>query len=780
MKAISKYSLFLVHFFVFISFTQSQNKKVDSIVAVINTTKNDSLKYEAYLSLGVHYRNDEPTTSLNYFQLARQIGERTNNNSKIANALNQEGWYYYSTGNYIYATSAYRKAIYLAQKELLVIKNESNKKYLKQILIGGLAHLGIVSFMTGKIENAKELLTRAIILEREINDKGGEAIDLMTLGAIYDDQGNYSKALENYFTALKISESIGKKETQGNALQNISLTFQKMNDHKKAKEYLLKAFDIYKEINDKYGLVNAYVHLGYFNMNENKTTEALLHYDQALILAEALKDVYSILSIQINLGDLYFKNAKINKHVPIQHKLLLQKSQQCYNKAKQMALELGELRFYATAVCHLGEIKILEGKYGEAELELKEALSKAYQISSIDIISLSHENLAELYEKTGKVNLAFSNYKLSVLYKDSLKNDENTKSSVQKEMNYKIEKKSALDSLAFAKETEIRNFEMQKKDLEIKSERNIRYFFIAGLLVVIVFAGFIFNRFQVTNRQKKIIEIKEQETQKQNLLIIEQKHLVEEKHKEITDSINYAERIQRSFLATKELLDENLNEYFILFKPKDVVSGDFYWASKLNNGNFAFVTADSTGHGVPGAIMSLLNITSLEKAIETETSPDKILNATRTNIIERLKKDGSIDGGKDGMDCSLISLNKNKTKLQIASAHNPVWIMRGEEVIDVKADKMPVGKHDKQNESFTLQEVDIKKEDMIYTLTDGFPDQFGGPKGKKFMSKKLRELLESISQKPLTEQKEILEQTFSDWVGDLEQIDDVTVIGIRV
>jgi serine phosphatase RsbU (regulator of sigma subunit) len=335
----------------------------------------------------------------------------------------------------------------------------------------------------------------------------------------------------------------------------------------------------------------------------------------------------------------------------------------------------------------------------------------------------------------------------------------------------------------------------------------VLYVVIGGLGLVVVFAGFMVNRFRVTNKQKQIIELKEKQTQ-------QQKHIIEEKHREITDSINYAERIQRSFLATKELLDTNLKEYFVLFKPKDVVSGDFYWASTLNNGNFALTTADSTGHGVQGAIMSLLNITSLEKAIETNTQPLDILNATRKTIIERLKKDGSEHGGKDGMDCSITVYDFATKKLNVSAANNPVWIVRtvtssseayregnndngsryenskeaefstrtdnNVEVIEIKPDKMPVGKHDKDSISFTQQEIELQTGDVVYTLTDGFPDQFGGEKGKKFMSKNLRELLVKNVHLPMHEQKQLLETTFKNWVGDLEQVDDVTIIGVRV
>jgi serine phosphatase RsbU (regulator of sigma subunit) len=280
-------------------------------------------------------------------------------------------------------------------------------------------------------------------------------------------------------------------------------------------------------------------------------------------------------------------------------------------------------------------------------------------------------------------------------------------------------------------------------------------------------------------RTKEVVEEK-RIVERQKNVVEAQKHIIEEKHKEITDSINYAERIQKSFLATRELLNENLKDHFVYFQPKDVVSGDFYWASKLNNGQFALATAASTGHGVPGAIMSLLNITSLEKAIEHQTSPSAILNETRKIIIDRLKKDGSPEGGKDGMDCSLISFDFPKNKLTYAAANNSVWIVRENELIELDPDKMPVGKHDKDTVPFTQREFEVQKGDVIYTLTDGLPDQFGGPKGKKYMYKRLKEYLISISKEPMDTQKQKLQDELNSWKGNLEQVDDVTVIGVRI
>jgi len=307
---------------------------------------------------------------------------------------------------------------------------------------------------------------------------------------------------------------------------------------------------------------------------------------------------------------------------------------------------------------------------------------------------------------------------------------------------------------------------------ELKKIQDVVALFIAFFLFAITAIFFIFFKTENSRYQ---------------LAILEQKHIIEEKHKEITDSINYAERIQRSFLATKSLLDENLKEYFVLFKPKDVVSGDFYWASKLNNGNFALCCADSTGHGVPGAIMSIANIACLKESVTKGLiEPDQILNETRRLVIDYLKNDGSKDGGKDGMDASLICFDFENKLLQYASANNPIWLARlntetnAYSIIECPADKMPVGKHDKQNIPFTANEIQLISGDVIYALTDGLPDQFGGEKGKKFMHKRLKNFLCSNANLPMNIQEQNLKKAFFDWKGELEQVDDICLIGVRI
>ncbi len=304
---------------------------------------------------------------------------------------------------------------------------------------------------------------------------------------------------------------------------------------------------------------------------------------------------------------------------------------------------------------------------------------------------------------------------------------------------------------------------------------------IIGLLVLI----FRWRTSALRERQKQLEQTVEERTAEVVLQKDEaehQKDLVQEKQKEILDSINYAKRIQYSLLAGEDLLNENLKNYFLFFKPKDVVSGDFYWAEKLSNGNFAIVAADSTGHGVPGAIMSILNISCLSEAViaDKQLQPADILNAARKKIISHLLNDGSAEGGKDGMDASLICFDLKNQKMTYAAANNPVWIVRGTEFIALKADRMPIGKHDRDSVPFVQHEVSLQDGDMVYAITDGFPDQFGGPKGKKFKYKQLEKLLMSIASQSMEAQKQKLDEAFENWRGDLEQVDDVTIVGIRI
>jgi serine phosphatase RsbU (regulator of sigma subunit) len=264
--------------------------------------------------------------------------------------------------------------------------------------------------------------------------------------------------------------------------------------------------------------------------------------------------------------------------------------------------------------------------------------------------------------------------------------------------------------------------------------------------------------------------------QKANFVITGQKHLLEEKHKEITDSINYAKRIQYSLLAHADFLKANLLEHFVYFNPKDIVSGDFYYATKKHD-KFYLAVCDSTGHGVPGAFMSLLNIGFLSEAINEKgiEKPNEVFNFVRQRLIDNISKEGQ----KDGFDGILICIDQKNGQVTYSAANNaPILILNGD-LVQLEYDRMPVGMGERK-EDFKLYELSYSKGDTIYLHTDGYADQFGGARGKKFMYKKLNELILSNSSKPLKDQKDVLKDSFENWKGDLEQVDDVCMIGIKL
>jgi serine phosphatase RsbU (regulator of sigma subunit) len=290
---------------------------------------------------------------------------------------------------------------------------------------------------------------------------------------------------------------------------------------------------------------------------------------------------------------------------------------------------------------------------------------------------------------------------------------------------------------------------------------------------------FIFSIFYMALMHNRIRKAKRELIDK-NKEIKLQKHLVEEHQQEIIDSITYAKRLQRAILPSDEEIKKYFPYSFLLYKPKYIVAGDFYWMEHIDEITF-IAAADSTGHGVPGAMVSVVCSNALNRAVKELGLRDtgKILDKTRDLVLETFAKSG--EEIKDGMDISLLSINKNNHQTFWSGANNQLWYIKnkGTAILEIKADKQPIGKTD-YPKPFKTHQLDVQKGDTIYLITDGYPDQFGGEKGKKFMSKNLKELLQNNAHIEMTEQKALLNQTFKNWVGDLEQVDDVTIIGIKV
>jgi serine phosphatase RsbU (regulator of sigma subunit) len=251
--------------------------------------------------------------------------------------------------------------------------------------------------------------------------------------------------------------------------------------------------------------------------------------------------------------------------------------------------------------------------------------------------------------------------------------------------------------------------------------------------------------------------------------------------KEITDSINYAQRIQKAVLPSDDLINSLLPEHFVFFRPRDIVSGDYYWLAQVDNKTIV-VVADCTGHGVPGAFMSMLGISLLNQMVNLhkEFNAGWILDELRKQVKKSLRQNEVNSESKDGMDLALMIFDFNRNELEYAGAHNPLYIIHNENLIEIKPDKMPIGIYVDEEKNFTSNTFHFEKGDMFYAFSDGFVDQFGGYNSKKFMTKKFKELILNIHNYPVNKQYEIFEKTLIEWKGDNEQTDDITVLGIKI
>lgn len=686
-------------------YTGAQSREIDSLLKVLKTTRPDS------------------------------------NKVKLLNRLSQE---FYVEGDYDKELQYAQQALGLAKK----IKWKPGQA--NALLMTGNAYDDL-----GLYVNALENCLDALEIYRQIDNKAGMARVYNTIGIIHHKQANYPEALRNLYSSLKIREQIDDKKGTAISYNNIGNAYFRQDNHSEALKNYQASLSIYQQLDDKKGISDAYNHIGMAYSGQKNYTQALYYHELAVKIKKEIDDKRRLGYAYNNIGLVYALQGNYDEALR-------------YHFA---SLEIDE--FFedkpgmAYSYTNIANIYIQQGRIDEGRKWYLKALELGMELGAKNTIYESYLGLAQVDSAMGNYRNAFEKYKLSIVYRDSILNEENTEKTVQAKMQYEFDKRQAADSLKIAEERKI-------NALKFEEEKKQKYYLYAGLALVLIFAGFMFNRFKVTQKQKQLIEIKEKEAQ-------HQKQLVEEKNKEIFDSINYAERLQRSLMANQKLLDTRFSEYFIYFNPKEAVSGDFYWASYLSNGNFTLAVADSTGHGVPGAIMSMMNMNSLKESVQEKIcEPHLILSKTRQIIIDTLCNDGSAEGGKDGMDVALLVFDHGMNKLDFALANNALWLVRNGILTEYEADKMPVGKHDNQNKPFSKNTIHLAKGDMIYVFTDGYADQFGGEKGKKFKYASLEKLLVSIAGKTMAEQKLILHQTFESWKGALEQIDDVTVVGIRI
>ncbi|MFN4233434.1 MAG: tetratricopeptide repeat protein [Bacteroidia bacterium] len=743
------------------SFAQNQNT-LDSLFTELKKWENksgieaDTNVYNCYYNIGVEFQSSNPDTAIYFLNKSMEKARKIKDKIREAENIKQQGWCYYVKGDYTEALKKYEQSINTLPENV----NDKDIIRKQKVYAANLGNIGLVYADQGNYSKALEYYFKAQKIDEEIlmpdgqiGDKKGQAGNLGNIGIVYHAQGNYSKALEYYFKALKICEEIGDKRNLAAILGNIGIVYKEQGYYSKALEYYFKALKINEEIGNKqYQAINL-GNIGGVYMEQGNYSKALEYYFKALKIFEEIGNKqYQALNL-VNIGVVYMEQAYYSKAL------------EYYFKALKICEEIGDKQSQAINLGNIGALYIQQKKYKEAEEYLKQAILIGEELHIIYYLKEFYYSLSELYAQTGRYKDAFEAYKKHDMYKDSVNSEENQKALATKEMQYLFEKKQAEEEAKHEQE-------LLRREAKEKQQRLYLYLALAIAGAILVILGIVYKSLQTTKRQKKIIEQTRDE-------IAAQKKIVEEKNKDILDSISYAKRIQEAILPNSHKWKQLLPQSIILYLPKDIVAGDFYWLEETDK--YIFVAAaDCTGHGVPGAMVSVVCSNALTRAVLEEklTETNQILDRVREIVIEKLS--GSDENIRDGMDVCLVRINKqNRKQIQYSGANRPLYIVENNTLNEIKPDKQPIGKYE-ETKPFTAQLIELNENTCLYLTTDGYADQFGGEKGKKIGTKPFKEMLSQTIALTLEEKGKELKAFFEQWKGHTEQMDDVTLLGIKI
>jgi len=568
-------------------------------------------------------------------------------------------------------------------------------------------------------------------------------------GFYYRNIGNIPLALEFYHQSLKLIEEMHDTVSLGYVYNNLGAIYQHQESYEMALMYHQKSLDLKIATGDSSALGYTFNNIGVVYQRMDSTLVAMEYFKKGLDLFLKYNDVRGASRAQYNLG---FSYTDLDS---------FELGEKFYEQSLAGYTSYEDEEGISMTCSGLGSLSYKKGDYKRALEYAELGLKYAQEMGHPELIKGNASVIYVVAKNTGDYKTALEMRNLEIIMKDSLSNTDYIKKSADAEAKYEFEKQQAIKDTEHQAEID----KQQAISDAAKRTQNIIIIAIsAGLVIVIIFSIFLTNRFRVTQKQKKIIE--------------EQKHEVEEKNKEILDSIRYAKRIQNAILPSMDAMNKALKNGFVLYKPKDVVAGDFYWMEMVENKVY-FAAADCTGHGVPGAMVSVVCSNALSKALleENATTTGELLDRTREIVINRLAKSG--EEMKDGMDISVCCIDYNKMELQWSGANNPLWIIRDNDLMEFKPDKQPVGMHSAMK-PFTTQTISISKADRLYVMTDGFQDQFGGENGKKFKAAKLKERIQEMKNATMDQQSKMLDDLFENWRKGFEQIDDVCIIGVEL
>jgi serine phosphatase RsbU (regulator of sigma subunit) len=630
--------------------------------------------------------------------------------------------------------------------EALMLSNEMNYDAGK---IASLNNLGLSCYYQNKYDAALEFYYKAREIATRTGNRPRLAVTLNNIGLVFDDKADYKSALEYYLASLKIVDTIGGNKWQlASALNNVGLIYQNLKKYDQALEYYNRSLKIKQEIGNKKGVGSSLHNIGLVYKLKGDYEKSLEYYNKALAIRKENNEISGTALTLNNIGSVYESMNEYEKAFPY------------FVEALKLRKDMKDKYNYCISLFSLGNNYCNRKKTDEGISYLDKALVIAKELGAKELLKYGYEELAKAYADKRNYAKAYEYQNLLIAVKDSILSLESTQQLNELQTKYETEKKQK-EIVLLTKESEIRALQLNRNKLWL-------IVLCAAVLLVIVLAVLFYNRSKLKQRANQLLE-------HQNSEITQQK-------KEITDSINYAKRIQESILPPVEAWNKMLPQSFIFYRPKDIVSGDFYWIEQKNE-IVCFAAVDCTGHGVPGALMSVVGFNLLTQAINEVNlvKPSEILKHLDAGVTKTLRQSEEGKGVKDGMDLSLCSLNKKTNELQYAGAFNSLYYISNGVFTEIKADKFPIGVNtDGKVDNYTNHTIQLQKGDSVYLYSDGYADQFGGPKGKKFKYNQLKELLMSISSLPVEEQRSAISRRFDEWKGNLEQVDDVVIIGVKI
>lgn len=782
-------------------YSQSEKHKLDSLFTVSKTASHDTTKANAFVGIAEQYLLFNVDSAFYFIQKYESIGRKLelSKNEK----LNQKGIKLQAIAFLTKANGFF----YLSQNDSAAQYAKSALELYKKIN----DHQGIAS-CNNTLGNVEMNLTNLDEAEKyfKLNYTNRKVLGVSkivgaacnNLGMIAGKKADYKSAANYYLESLRIKDSLGDDKGVAKTYNNLGLLHAEQGDAKTALKYYTKSLEIDLRLNDKKGEATALNNMAiiYFQY-EKDYPKAIEVNEKALAIREEVGDKKGIGSSLNNLGTIYsiLIDSMLKHNEKQKADEYLKKAEDYILRALAIRREIKDQNGVASALNNLGSILMYKNKNDEAIKICHEALEIGVKLQIPEREEASCKCLYEAYSRKNDFKNALYFLKRQISLTDSIRNETNKKELITKTLSYEFEKKSLADSLKNAEQIKLERLSFENQ------QTKQRYFTISAILVsmlMFVLLAVTFRNYrnkkkinETLSLQNKIITEQKEEVENKNVAINQQKEIIEEKNREIVDSIQYAKRIQDAILPDNKILNEHFSESFILFKPKDIVSGDFYWVEKKND-YLHVAVVDCTGHGVPGAFISLLGYNLLNRSINEFgcKTPAEVLHCMDQKLEELLVR--SSITVRDGMDMAFCTFHakENKLEMRFSGAHNPCWLIRSNSRQPIGKTVLEFGNHvlyelasNRQSiggftdkKPYEEENVWLEKGDMIYLFSDGYADQFGGDKGKKFKYGKLRELLLSITDLPLSEQHILLNKTIELWKGEQSQVDDICIIGIKV